>query len=119
MYALRRVLILTHLIAIALLIPKTALGQGVNADVGTKPYGSFHESEIARVNLFTRTLDVRIPLASYPQRGGKLKVQYHFQIPQLRWIRIINPGTANDPRCNNSDPTQACYGGWQAHRALK
>jgi hypothetical protein len=78
-------------------------------NVGTKPYAAFHEGDIDRINLFTRSLDIRIPIISYPQRGGKLHASWDFILPPIRFTRSINKGTANDSRCNNSVPSETCY----------
>jgi len=41
------------------------------AEFGFKPYGSFTAGDIDSINLLNLNLNVRIPLVSYPQRGGK------------------------------------------------
>lgn len=40
-----------------------------DVEVGLKPFGSYHESDIDSVNLLNGDLSVKIPLVSYPQRG--------------------------------------------------
>ena len=54
--------------------------QGNNADValGLTPYQSFHGGDIDAVNLTNGNLFVKIPLISYPQRGGKLNLGFSF-----------------------------------------
>lgn len=51
-----------------------------NADValGLTPYQSFHGGDIDAVNLTNGNLFVKIPLISYPQRGGKLNLGFSF-----------------------------------------
>jgi RHS repeat-associated protein len=50
---------------------------------GMKPYGDFHGGDIDQVSLSSGKLVLNIPLVSYPQRGGKLKVGF-----SLRWQNI-------------------------------
>jgi hypothetical protein len=52
-----------------------------NFEIGLKPYGSYHMGQIDNINLGNGSLDVDIPLISYPQRGGKLKLDFslHYQ----------------------------------------
>lgn len=43
---------------------------------GLKPYGSYHGGDIDSISMVNGSLSVHIPLVSYPQRGGKLHVDY-------------------------------------------
>jgi hypothetical protein len=45
-----------------------------NFEIGLKPYGSYQMGNIDTVSLGNGSLAVDIPLLSYPQRGGKLKL---------------------------------------------
>lgn len=45
-------------------------------EIGVKPYGTYMEGNIDNVNIGNGSLDVDIPLISYPQRGGKLKLDF-------------------------------------------
>ncbi len=45
-----------------------------NFDTGLKPYGSFHGGDIDTVSMSQGGLSIHIPFLSYPQRGGKLKL---------------------------------------------
>jgi RHS repeat-associated protein len=47
-----------------------------NAEVGLKAYGSYNIGNIDNINVGNGALDVDIPLISYPQRGGKLKLDF-------------------------------------------
>ena len=47
-----------------------------NFEIGLKSYGSYHMGNIDSVNLGNGSLSVDIPLISYPQRGGKLKLDF-------------------------------------------
>jgi YD repeat-containing protein len=49
---------------------------GLDAQTGILPFQSYHGGEIDKVNLSNGKLDVRIPLVSYGQRGGKMKIEY-------------------------------------------
>ena len=50
---------------------------------GIKPYGSYHGSDIDTVSMVNGSLQVRIPLVSFPQRGGRLKanISVMYQVP--------------------------------------
>jgi len=52
---------------------------------GIKPYGSFHGGEIDSVNLSNHHLELRIPLFSYPQRGGRLKLGFVARFHNAVW----------------------------------
>ena len=47
-----------------------------NFENGLKPFGSYHAGNIDHINLSNDALNVDIPLISYPQRGGKLKLEF-------------------------------------------
>lgn len=49
---------------------------GLDAQTGILPFQSYHGGEIDKVNLSNGKLDVRIPLVSYGQRAGKMKIEY-------------------------------------------
>lgn len=59
--------------------PRNASAQGDPIfEEGFKPFGSFQQGNIDSVNLLNGYLNLSIPIASYPQRGGKLKVDFLF-----------------------------------------
>jgi YD repeat-containing protein len=45
-----------------------------NFQAGVRPYGSYHGGNIDGISLLNGSLTVKIPLMSYPQRGGKLRL---------------------------------------------
>lgn len=47
-----------------------------NIEIGIKPYGAYQAGNIDNVSLANGSLGVDIPLISYPQRGGKLKLAF-------------------------------------------
>ncbi len=47
-----------------------------NFENGLKPFGSYHAGNIDHIDLSNGALNVDIPLISYPQRGGKLKLDF-------------------------------------------
>jgi hypothetical protein len=55
-----------------------SLAQQPTADLagGIQPFQSYHGGEIDRVNLSSGQVFVHIPLISYPQRGGKLHLDF-------------------------------------------
>jgi hypothetical protein len=71
-----------------------------NLEVGYTLFGSFHGSDIDQVNLNNGKLEMRIPLLSYPQRGGKLHVGFsiHYSSPvytETNNCYPIGPGNTN------------------------
>jgi RHS repeat-associated protein len=55
---------------------------------GLKPYGTFHGGDIDEVSLANGNLSLKIPLISYPQRGGKIQAGFSLQYhnPQFRVV---------------------------------
>jgi RHS repeat-associated protein len=51
-------------------------GPNPSIDQGIKPYQTVSGGDIDSVNMSSGNLVVHIPIASYPQRGGKLKLSY-------------------------------------------
>jgi RHS repeat-associated protein len=47
-----------------------------NFETGLKPFGSYHGGDIDTINLMNGNMSLKIPLISYPQRGGKLKLDF-------------------------------------------
>jgi RHS repeat-associated protein len=44
---------------------------------GIKPYGSYHGGDIDSISMVNGQLTLHIPLVSYPQRGGKLRMGFN------------------------------------------
>src|ERR1700720_737641 len=90
------------LAAILLLFAFPAKGQATgDMSAGFAPYQSFHGGDFDTVNLSNGNLILNIPLFSYPQRGGKLTLDYQFFI-NSKWIQdtqVCLPG-------------QTCYFAW-------
>ncbi len=65
-------------IAVTSIQPVTVLAQssGLDTQVGILPHGSYDGGDIDLVSLQNGKLTLHIPLISYPQRGGKLKLDY-------------------------------------------
>jgi RHS repeat-associated protein len=62
-------------------------------ETGLNPYRSYQAGNIDSINLFNRGLNVDIPLISYPQRGGKLHLDFDLHyINQGNWYNCT-PGT--------------------------
>ena len=77
-----------YLLLLASLLGATihATAQAINEE-GIKLYGSFHGSDIDQVNLASGHLEVRIPLISYPQRGGKLSLSFSARLRAAIWTK--------------------------------
>jgi hypothetical protein len=55
--------------------PALAQSDPIDAQ-GLKPYGAYHGGEFDLISLENGKLDLHIPLFSYPQRGGSLKMGF-------------------------------------------
>jgi RHS repeat-associated protein len=75
---MRSLRVLGGLLALIIIVaPQRAEAQNdPNAEVGLKAYGSYNMGNIDNINVGNGALDVDIPLISYPQRGGKLKLDF-------------------------------------------
>ena len=75
------------------------------AEFGMKPFGSFQGGNIDNVNLLNESLNVHIPLVSYPQRGGKLNLGFsvNYYPPTLSYIF---------DNCTNPDDNRTCNEDW-------
>jgi RHS repeat-associated protein len=80
-----------------------------SAEFGFKPYGSFNGGSIDSVNLLNLSLNVHVPLVSYPQRGGKLNLGFSiiYTQPTLSYI-YDGPNCTSDPR--------TCYQDWSMNQ---
>jgi YD repeat-containing protein len=67
---------------------------------GYKPYGSFGFGDFDSVNLMNLQLDLRIPIVSYPQKGGKL---------QLGWELSYANSAYNMVQKENRDGSYSAY----------
>src|SRR5579863_10391058 len=72
-----------------------ALPQSIPAEPGLKPYGSFHGGDIDLVNLRDGGLNLRIPLISWPQRGGRLHVGFFIGLNDASIV--VTPDTRSSP----------------------
>ena len=75
-------------------------------EMGFIPYGSFNGGNIDSISLLSRKLNIRIPLVSYPQRGGRLKMSFSlvYNWPILKY-------NLDGPNCNPQRPN-TCYQDW-------
>jgi RHS repeat-associated protein len=69
-----------------------------NFENGLKSFGSYHAGNIDHIDLSNGALNVDIPLISYPQRGGKLKLDFT--------LHYHNSGNYFD--CGTYDPNNVC-----------
>lgn len=54
-----------------------------NFETGFKPFGAYHGGNIDHINLTNGGLNIDIPLISYPQQGGKLKLSFTLHYENL------------------------------------
>jgi RHS repeat-associated protein len=72
-----------------------------NLEEGMKPYGSYQGGDVDSVSLTNGNVMLHIPLFSYPQRGGKLSVDYYLAVNSKAWsVQFYQP------------PNQAFYWQW-------
>jgi hypothetical protein len=62
---------------------------------GLKPYGSFEGGNIDSVSMTNGSLNLHIPLLSYPQRGGKLHVGFFVKYDNDSY----SYASSNSPAC--------------------
>jgi hypothetical protein len=66
---------------------------------GIKPYGSYEGGDIDFVSMVNGSLQVRIPLVSLPQRGGRVKVDYTLLYQNPYYTYTDNCANDPDPSC--------------------
>ena len=86
------------------LAPSATAQQDQAFETGLNPYRSYQSGNIDSINLLNRSLNVDIPLISYPQRGGKLQLAFD--------LHYINQG--NWYNCNPGSNCTTFYGSGQA-----
>jgi len=78
-----------------------AAQQDPNFELGLKPFGSYSAGNIDAITLGSGSLNVDIPLISYPQRGGKLKLGFS--------VRYFNGSVSGSVQCYpNGQGGQLC-----------
>jgi RHS repeat-associated protein len=78
---------------IILLAPSAIAQQDQDFETGLNPYATYQSGNIDSINVLNRGLNVDIPLISYPQRGGKLNLDFDLHyINQGNWFNCT-PGT--------------------------
>ncbi len=82
---MRRLGILLATMAVSA-IPSLAQ-QPPDLDQGMKAYGAYQHGDIDSVNLANGNVTLHIPLVSYPQRGGKLKLGYEIIYNNKGWYQ--------------------------------
>ena len=87
-------LFLSISLGIAGLAPGVRAQTTPDLEEGTRPYGTYDGGQFDSVNLASGKLNIKIPLISYPQRGGKLKLSYdlYFQNLSATIIQVCEPG---------------------------
>src|SRR3984885_2147526 len=75
------------------LAPSAIAQQDQVFETGLNPYRTYQSGNIDSINVLNRGLNVDIPLISYPQRGGKLNLDFDLHyINQGNWYNCT-PGT--------------------------
>ena len=52
---------------------------------GVKPYGGYYTSDFDSISMSTGALDIKVPLLSYPQTGGKLTLNFQLEYETSGW----------------------------------
>jgi hypothetical protein len=90
---------LLALLIIVFAVPLASAQDDPNFEIGFKPFGAYHAGDIDSVSLHNGALNVEIPLISYPQRGGKLKLDFalRYQNRSAYYDYVCYPdGTCSD-----------------------
>src|SRR5882724_10675920 len=75
-------------------------GSGPFSEVGLKPFGAFQAGGIDQINLLNGSLNLNIPLVSFPQRGGALHLGFNVSYQnQVFWYHAPPPNVCNLPNC--------------------
>ncbi len=77
-----------------------------NFEIGMKSYGSYLMGNIDQVTFSNGSLGVDIPLISYPQRGGKLKLDFS--------LHYFNGAATSEQTCY---PPNGCSSSWSFSQA--
>src|SRR5579872_1371727 len=80
-------------------------------ELGMKPYGTFEGGSIDSVSMTNGSLNLHIPLVSYPQRGGRL--HFGFYLMYVGGSYVYTPTTS--PSCKTQD---GCVSGNQISGGL-
>jgi RHS repeat-associated protein len=73
-------------------------------ETGLNPYRSYQTGNIDTISLWARQLNVDIPIISYPQRGGKLQLNFV--------LHYANLGEWNDTNCSPSPCSYTASGNY-------
>jgi hypothetical protein len=66
-------------------LPTATAQTAPKLDDGMRPYGSYHGGEVDSISLPGGNLNIHIPIISFPQRGGKLNVEYFLRLTSKNW----------------------------------
>jgi hypothetical protein len=77
--------VLIALLFAALLIQTAMAQQNANLEQGLKPYGSYQGGNVDSVSMTNGNLGLHIPIVSYPQRGGKLRMNFFIRYNNKGW----------------------------------
>jgi hypothetical protein len=99
-----RILCSLAILLLATAAPRPAKAQTGQAAIdasktGLEPFGSYKGGNIDTINLRSGQLMVDIPIMSYPQRGGKLKLNFvlHYSYTGITVTPICIPGCFTMP----------------------
>ncbi len=87
---MRRCGVVLSLVLSFALVRVASAQQTSELESGLKPFGSFQGGDIDSVSLSSGNLVLHIPLISYPQRGGMLRVSYFLLVNAKNWYPKFN-----------------------------
>jgi RHS repeat-associated protein len=67
-----------------------AQAPGPDLQQGMTPYAAFQNGEIDSINFGSGNAEIHIPLVSFPQRGGKLRLAFNFYDTNKNWYIYTN-----------------------------
>ena len=86
----------SSLVAVLLLLVPVSLAQNFSDfNSGWTPYQTYHGGEIDSINAGTGSLNLHIPLVSFPQRGGRLRLTFAINYNSTTVVRQLIGTGAN------------------------
>jgi YD repeat-containing protein len=81
-----------------------------NIEVGLKPFGTYQGGNIDRINVPNGALSIDIPIMSYPQRGGRLKLDLALHYENRGNYTDTVCDYVNDGGCYEAGPSEFIHG---------
>src|SRR6266849_3449732 len=86
----RRTKLLVAMVAVTLLCGSVFAQNNLNEAQGLRPYDTWHGGDLDSVSMTSGGLALRLPLATFPQRGGDLDLSFFITFSNKHWY--VKPG---------------------------